>query len=298
MSRDTDPSLMKTNRSKDGKVERAVTDDSFTGGRFTGQGYALSLILHGGILALAWLGVPFLHRQLPQETPPLIVDLVPIEDITSAAPPPAPDPTPEPQPVTPEPPKPIPAAEAPAAEVMPPPPEPKPEPKPEPEKIPEPKPKPPPPKPKPKPPSKSDDVAMLQKLLKDMQKNAPKPQQQAKPSDAPPTNNIAPNVSDRASMTELDAIRRHIEGCWRIDPGKEGVENLSAEIKVFINPDGSVQQAQIVDMTRYFVDSAFRTFANSARNAVLGCGNIPISAERYNLFKEIDMNFTPQGRIN
>ena len=298
MSRDTDtPSLMKANRPKDGKVERAVTEDSVTGGRFTGQGYAFSLILHGGILALAWLGVPFLHRELPQVTPPLIVDLVPIEDVTSAAPPPTPEPTPEPQPVQPEPPKPIPAAEAPAPEVMPPPPpEPKPEPKPEPPKPEPPKPKPPPPKPKP--PSKSDDVAMLQKLLKDMQKNAPKPQQSATPTDAPPTNNIAPNVSDRASMTELDAIRRHIEGCWRIDPGKEGVENLSAEIKVFINPDGSVQQAQIVDMTRYFVDSTFRTFANSARNAVLGCGNIPISAARYSLFKEIDMNFTPQGRIN
>jgi hypothetical protein len=264
MSRDTDPSMMKASRPEGGKVERAVTQDSFTGGRFTGQGYALSMILHGGILALAWLGIPFLHRELPHETPPLIVDLVPIEDITSAAPPPVPEPTPEPKP---QPPKPEP-----------------------------PKPKPPPPKPKP--PSKSDDVAMLQKLLKDMQKNAPKPQQKAKPINAPPTNNIASNVSDRASMTELDAIRRHIEGCWRIDPGKEGVENLSAEIKVFINPDGSVQQAQIVDMTRYFVDSAFRTFANSARNAVLGCGKIPISPERYNQFKEIDMNFSPQGRIN
>ncbi len=139
---------------------------------------------------------------------------------------------------------------------------------------------------------------MLQKLLKDMSKNQPKPKQQVAESQAPPTNNVAPNISERASMTELDAIRRHIESCWRIDPGKEGIENLSAVIKVYINPDGSVQQAQIVDMTRYFVDSSFRTFANSARNAVLACGNIPISAERFSLFKEIEMNFSPQGRIN
>jgi hypothetical protein len=139
---------------------------------------------------------------------------------------------------------------------------------------------------------------MLQKLLKDMQKNQPKPQAPATDSKATPSNNIAPSISDRSSMTELDAIRRHIEGCWRIDPGKEGIENLSAVIKVYINPDGSVQRAEIVDMTRYFADTTFRTFANSARSAVLSCGNIPISKERYSLFKEIEMKFTPQGRIN
>ena len=49
---------------------------------------------------------------------------------------------------------------------------------------------------------------------------------------------------------------------------------------------------------RYFADAAFRRFATSARTAILGCGNIPISAERYNIFKEITMNFSPQGRIN
>jgi len=291
MSRDPAPSSPPPGRPKDGKVERALTEQSYSGRRYTHQGYIFSFILHAGILTVAYTGIPFLQRELRQETPPLIVDLVPMEDITSAAPPPTPDPVPEPQPVIPEPP--TPAQEAPAPDPLPPPPEPKPEPKPP--KPEPPKPKPPPPKPKP--PSKSDDVAMLQKLLKDMQKNAPKPKQQASQTDAPPTNNIAPNISDRASMTELDAIRRHIEGCWRIDPGKEGMENLSAEIRVFINPDGSAR-AEIVDMTRYFVDSAFRTFANSARNAVLGCGNIPISPEHYNELKEIIMNFSPQGRIN
>ena len=295
MSRDSvTPSPIKPGRSKDGKVERVVTEQSFSGDRYTGQGYAFSLLLHGSILALAWIGVPFFHREIPP-TPPLIVDLVPIEDITSAAPPPTPEPTPEPQPVAPEPPKPAPAADTPPPDTMPPPP-PDPIPKPEPAKVVPPKPKPPPPKPVP-PKSKQDDIAALQKLLKDMQKNQPQPKQQTADSKAPPTNNIAPTLSDRASMTELDAIRRHIEGCWRIDPGKEGNENLSAEVKVFINPDGSAR-AEIVDMTRYFVDSAFRTFANSARNAVLACGNIPISPEHYNELKEIIMNFSPQGRIN
>jgi len=278
-------------------MARETTSTTKSSDTYTNYGYAASIFLHVLIVGLGYTGLPFLKKDPPVEAP-LIIDVVDIADITSAAPAPQPELKPEPTPPTPEPPKPQLADAPPPSESMPAPPPPEPEkPKPEPEKAPEPpKIKPPPPKPTP-PKTKQDDVAMLQKLLKDMQKSQPKAASPATQPSANPTNNIAPNISDRATMTELDAIRRHIEGCWRIDPGKEGVENLSAEVKVFINPDGSAT-AEIVDMTRYFVDSAFRTFANSARNAVLGCGKIPISPQHYNELKEIRMNFSPQGRIN
>jgi hypothetical protein len=144
-------------------------------------------------------------------------------------------------------------------------------------------------------------MAALQDLLKDMQKKQPqKPQAETAPASSPNNapNNQAPNVSDRATMTELDAIRRHIEGCWRIDPGMEGIENLSVVVAVTINPDGSVQTAEIKDMARYFADAQFRTFANSVRIAVMACRGIPISPQRYDELKQLDLNFTPKGRLN
>ncbi|MHB1204120.1 MAG: cell envelope integrity protein TolA [Rhodospirillaceae bacterium] len=262
---------------------------------YTNQGYLLSFLLHAGIIAAAWVGMPFLSVKLPTETPPLIVDLVPMEEITSAPPPPSKEEAPTAPVAPPEPPAPV-QAQAPPSDALPPPPkEEAPVKEPE-KKVEQPKIK---PIAKPTPPKdKKQDIAMLQDLLKDMQKKAPPPAPQAKSSSQTPTNNIAPNITDRASMTELDAIRRHIESCWRIDPGTEGMETMSAEVKVMINPDGSVRDAQIVDMVRFFADPAFRRFAISARNAIKGCGNIPISPERYNIFKEITMNFSPQGRIN
>ena len=245
-------------------------------------------MMHAGIIAAAWVGMPFLKSDLPTETPPLIVDLVPIEDITSAPPPPSKEEAPSVPVAPPEPPAPV-EAPAPPVDAAPPPPK---------EEIPAKQPK-VRPTAKPAPPKdKKQDVAMLQDLLKDMQKKAPPPAPQTKSANATPSNNIAPNIADRASMTELDAIRRHIEGCWRIDPGTEGMENMSAEVQVMINPDGSVRDAKILDMTRYFADAAFRRFATSARTAILGCGNIPISAERYSVLKDIRFNFSPQGRIN
>ncbi len=257
------------------------------------QGFVLSVIMHAGIIAAAWVGMPFLKANLPAETPPLIVDLVPIEEIASAPPPPSKEEAPT-APVAPaEPPAPV-QAQAPPSDALPPPPKEE-VPVKEPEKVvpkirPTAKPTPPP--------DKKRDVAMLQDLLKDMQKKAPPPAPQAKSASETPSNNIAPNITDRASMTELDAIRRHIEGCWRIDPGTEGMEGMAAEVRVTINPDGSVRDAQIVDMARFFADAAFRRFAVSARNAIKGCGNIPISVERYNILKDITFNFSPQGRLN
>jgi len=257
-----------------------------------GLGLFMSVALHVAVAGATYVSLPFLAKELPEETP-IIMELVSIDDITAAPPRPAPPPEevkPEPKP-DPEPAK---AAEVtpPQPDQMPPPPDqapPKVEAKVEP-------PKPPPPKPKPKP--KKDEWADLQSLVKDLEKTEAKKQQVA----AAPTNDaakvITPNLSDKATMSERDAIAAHIEACWRIDPGKEGIEDLSADVRVFINRDGSVQQAQIVDMGRYFGDSAFRTFANSARNAVLSCGNIPISPQRYDVFKEITFTFSPQGRIN
>lgn len=265
------------------------------------QGLMLSVVLHVAIATGAWVTVPFLSRELPVEQP-IIVDLVPIDDITAAPPKPVPkvETKPEPKPEEkPEPPKPA-DAEKPNPDQMPPPPDEKaPPPKPVAEAPPAPKVAPPPPKPKPKP--KKDEWADLQSLVKNLEKKEAKEQEQRQQQAAiSPTEAkvITQQTADRATMTELDAIRAHIEACWRIDPGKEGIENLSAEIKVYINPDGSVQQASVEDMGRYLSDPQFRTFANSARNAVLSCGNIPISAERYETFKVLSLNFSPQGRIN
>ncbi|MGE3475159.1 MAG: hypothetical protein AB7H70_05075 [Rhodospirillaceae bacterium] len=258
-------------------------------------GLIASVMLHASVIAVAWIGVPFLHKEVI-ETPPVFMEIPVIDEITAAPPPPTPEPIKEPEPVTPTTEQP-PAAEAPPSDAMPPPPE-KTSPPQEIKKADVPIVKPPPRKPAP-PDTKKRDVAMLQDLLKDMQKNAPKPKPQAESKTTDTAKNLAPTLGERATMTEKDAIIRHIESCWRIDPGTEGAEKMSVEARVFLNPDGSVQKFEFVDMARYFVDAQFRTLANSARNAVLGCGKIPmITPANYPTFKEMVLNFSPQGRIN
>jgi outer membrane biosynthesis protein TonB len=209
---------------------------------------------------------------------------------------PAPEPEPQPEPpkqdTTPPPDQ---TPPLPPPEPLPPPPPPKPAPAPPPVTPP------PPPKPQPPKPKQKDDMASLEKLLKDMQKQQPKPASPQAPTPDTSVNNQAPSISDRATMTELDAIRHHFESCFRIDPGMEGIENMSVEIRVHIGLDGSVQNAEFTDITRYLdptQPSQFRTFANNVRISVLGCSGVPITADHYEQLKTMDLTFSPQGRIN
>ena len=260
----------------------------------TEYGYLLSIMLHVAVIAMAWTGAPFLKRELPEESA-LIIDLVQIADISTAAPRPTPEADIDPVPEILEPAQ---ADAAPPSEAMPPPPE-------ESAALPEDAAEPPPPKvkprPKPKPPpTKEDDIAFLNSLVKDLEKQdaaVPRtPTQGAE--DQPLSNNFANTFSNAPTMSELDVIRRHIEDHWRIDPGKEGVESLTVEIKINVSTDGTVQQAQIMDMSRYVNDNAFRTFANSARTAVLTASPLPIAPENAEAFREMTLVFSPRGRIN
>ena len=150
-------------------------------------------------------------------------------------------------------------------------------------------------------PPKKDSFQELVSLVKNLEQEvSQRPQPETPPpDDAEPDDRLRTmQTADRATLSERDAIKSHIERCWRIDPGKVGIQDLSVDLRVGINPDGSVRQAVIEDTGRYFSDPAFRTFADSARTAVLSCSNIPISPQRYEIFKDIVFTFSPQGRIN
>ena len=69
------------------------------------------------------------------------------------------------------------------------------------------------------------------------------------------------------------------------------------EVRVFLNKDGSVRDAQILDTSRYNSDKAFRSVAESARRAVYVCQPYSIFANRYadkyDMWKTMLLRFNP-----
>ena len=232
---------------------------------------------------------------------------------------PAPKPPPKPEPPKPAPvPPPAAAVSQPAEEPAPPeakpppkPPEPRPEAKPvEKLEVPKPKEKPEPPRqlakvePKPeekKPEEKKYDPGQFDALLKNLA-----PVHTAMTADAPPANprpaaaraSSQPKapLGSQLTASELDMVRHQIAQCWNVPAGAREAKDLVVEIKVIVDPDGTVRQATIVDQGRLGGDPFYRAAAESARRAFFNplCRPLHLPAEKYAIWKDLVVDFSPK----
>jgi outer membrane biosynthesis protein TonB len=296
-----------------------------------GRGALISALFHVIVLAAVYFGLPdWIEPEDIQQ--PVPVQLATIADITTPPkqeqPNPTPTPVEKPKPPEPEPtpPPPPPQAETPPPAPPPPtPPEPEPEPTPPPpepvpeETMPEPKPaeeqqaeQPEPPKivpqQKPKPPQEkpAEQPKPQEDALASLLKNVEKLKEQPEPTQAPPQPTQQPtqpmtqqNLSDAPlTISEIDAIRQQLAQCWNIPAGARDAENLAVQIRVNLNPDGSVARAEILDTARMASDTFYRTAAESAYRAVLQCSPLQqLPVKKYNSWKIVTLNFDPREML-
>jgi outer membrane biosynthesis protein TonB len=100
-------------------------------------------------------------------------------------------------------------------------------------------------------------------------------------------------------MTQLDAYKKriadHVRANWRFNVGGRDVLRMSVEIRVRVQPDGTVIGVQVVGGSgSYGGDPFFTAFADSARRAVLLSSPLPIPREFYDYFNDFTFVFTPQ----
>lgn len=276
----------------------------------TSRALMTSLGLHAAVIVVGILGLPFIKPDLPDLLPPVPVELMEIADVTQTTKPaeremlkPKDEPK-EPPKAEPERPKQAPkqASEAPPRPVAPP--------KEEltiPEKAKEPEKKKEEKKPVEKPPTpvkrpvvKEDPKATpqedpFQSLLKNLQEAKPEATEGEGAKSAPQAAQPIP-LGDRMTMTELDALRQQLAQCWNVLAGARYAEDLVVDIKLFMNVDGTVRQAGVVDQLRYNTDSIFRAAADSALRAVRdpSCSPFRLPPEKYNQWKDMTVTFDPR----
>ena len=250
-----------------------------------------------------------------------------------AAPAPKPEPKPEQAPPVPEPPasasaaRPPPPPEPAKPEVKappaPPPPPPKPveaqAPPPSPARPPEPRPKPEPQQAAhaPRPEMTKTDPKAFDKLLKNLEQKQPEPaafdallknltkQQLAQAEDAPPApHRIAatapPSSQPKAPLgsqltaSDIDLVREQLRPCFNPPFGAKEKPDLSADIRVVMNRDGTVQQAQIVDQGQYASDPVYRAVADSGIRALRNprCSPLRLPPDRSDIWQTFVFGFS------
>ena len=97
----------------------------------------------------------------------------------------------------------------------------------------------------------------------------------------------------RLSLSEEDALKAQIFGCWSIPLGLPYNENLLVRIKLELNPDGTVLQSEILDHARMNKPGQgfYKVLAESALRAVKLCQPLRVPTSGYERWKELQLNF-------
>tara|TARA_B100002003_G_C13978855_1_gene473457 strand:- start:24 stop:791 length:768 start_codon:yes stop_codon:yes gene_type:complete len=100
-------------------------------------------------------------------------------------------------------------------------------------------------------------------------------------------------VSSGLTLSEEDALKAQIFGCWSIPLGLPFNENLLVRIKLELNPDGSIVNTEILDHARMNKpgQSFYKVLAESALRAVKLCQPLRVPTTGYERWKNLQLNF-------
>ncbi len=95
------------------------------------------------------------------------------------------------------------------------------------------------------------------------------------------------------SISEEDALKAQIFGCWSIPLGLPYNENLLVRIKLELKPDGTVSKSEILDHVRMNKPGQgfYKVLAESALRAIKLCQPLRVPTTGYERWKELQLNF-------
>ena len=99
--------------------------------------------------------------------------------------------------------------------------------------------------------------------------------------------------SNKLTLSEEDALNAQIFGCWSIPLGLPYNEDLLVRIKLKLEPDGSVAKTEILDHARMNKPGQgfYKVLAESALRAVKLCQPLRVPNTGYERWKELQLNF-------
>jgi hypothetical protein len=95
------------------------------------------------------------------------------------------------------------------------------------------------------------------------------------------------------TLSEEDALKAQIFGCWSIPLGLPYNEDLLVRIKLQLKPDGSIIRSEILDHVRMNKPGQgfYKVLAESALRAVKLCQPLRVPSTGYERWKELQLNF-------
>ena len=101
------------------------------------------------------------------------------------------------------------------------------------------------------------------------------------------------SLSSSLTLSEEDALKAQIFGCWSIPLGLPYNENLLVRIKLKLKEDGTVIKSEILDHIRMNTPGQgfYKVLAESALRAIRLCQPLRVPTTGYERWKDLQLNF-------
>jgi len=101
-------------------------------------------------------------------------------------------------------------------------------------------------------------------------------------------------ITGKLTITEEQALQAQIFGCWSVPLGLPfAPDDMLVRIKLSLKPDGSIEDMEMLDHIKMNTPGkeTFRTLADSVRRAVQICNPLNVPVSGYERWKKIIFNF-------
>ncbi len=105
--------------------------------------------------------------------------------------------------------------------------------------------------------------------------------------------NVKTSFVSKLTLSEEDALKAQIFGCWSLPLGLPYQENLLVRIKLKLRPDGTVLRSEILDHARMNMPGQgfYKVLAESALRAIRICQPLRVPPTGYEKWKDLQLNF-------
>ena len=105
--------------------------------------------------------------------------------------------------------------------------------------------------------------------------------------------------SSGLSLSEEDALKAQIFGCWSIPLGLPLSDDLLVRIKLQLKPDGTIEKIEMLDHIKMNTPGKekFRTLADSVRRAIQLCNPLRVPTTGYERWKNMILNFNAREML-
>ena len=101
------------------------------------------------------------------------------------------------------------------------------------------------------------------------------------------------SFTNALTLSQEDALKAQIFGCWSLPLGLPYQENLLVRIKLRLKPDGTVLRSEILDHARMNKPGQgfYKVLAESALRAIRICQPLRVPPTGYERWKDLQLNF-------